>query len=36
MGPSPILSVIHNVTIGTLVNSNGGNNGYGLKTLDLG
>ena len=31
MDPSPILSVIHTVTIGTMLNNNGGNNGYGLK-----
>ena len=36
MGPSPILSVIHNITIGTMVSNDDGNNGYGLKTLGLG
>ena len=31
MDPSLILSVIHTITIGTMLNFNGGNNGYGLK-----
>ena len=26
MGPSPILSIIYTVTIGTMLNFNGGNN----------
>ena len=30
MGPSSILSVIHTITIGTMLNLNGGNNGRGL------
>ena len=30
MGPSPILSVIHTVTVGTMVNFNGSDNGYGV------
>ena len=33
MGPSAILSVIHTVTIATMLNFNGGNNGHGLKNL---
>ena len=33
MGPSPILSVIHAVTIGTMLNLNSGKNGHGLKML---
>ena len=33
MGPSPNLSIIHTVTIGTMLNNNGGNTGHGLKTL---
>ena len=35
MGPSPILSIIHTFTIGTMLNFNGGNNGHGLKNLKL-
>ena len=35
MGPSPILSVIHTVTIVTMLNNNGGNNGPGLKMLHV-
>ena len=31
MGPSPILFVIHVVTIGTMLNNNGGNDGHALK-----
>ena len=31
MGPSPILSVTHAVTIRTMLIFNGGNNGHGLK-----
>ena len=31
IGPSPILSVIHTVTIGTMLNFNGGNNEDRLK-----
>ena len=34
MGPSNILSVIHTVTIGTMLNNNGGNNnGHELKNV---
>ena len=33
MGLSLILSVIHTITIGTMLNFNGGNPGHGLKTL---
>ena len=33
MDQSPILSNIHTVTIGKVVNNNGGNNKYGLKML---
>ena len=33
MGPSPILSVIHTVTIGTMLNFKGTNNGHGLKNV---
>ena len=33
MGSSPILSVIHNVTIGTMLNNNGGKSGHGLKNV---
>ena len=33
MSPSPILSVIHRVTIGTMLNFNGDNNGHGLKNV---
>ena len=32
MGP-PVLSIIHAVTIGTMLNINSGNNGYGLKNF---
>ena len=36
MGPSPILSIIHTITIATGLNFNGGNNGHGLqKYTDL-
>ena len=31
MDPSPILSIIHTVTIDGMLNNNGVNNGYGLK-----
>ena len=31
MGPSPILSVIHTVFIGTMLNDSGGNSGHGSK-----
>ena len=31
MGPSLILSIIYTVTIDTMLNINGGNNGYRLK-----
>ena len=33
MGSSVFLSIIHTITIGTILNFNGGNNGHGLKTL---
>ena len=33
MGPWPILSVMHMVTIGIMLNVDGGNNGHRLKTL---
>ena len=33
MGRSPILSVIHTVAIGTMLNFNGGNNGQGLQNV---
>ena len=33
--PSPILSVLHTITIGTILNFNGGNNGHKLKTLHV-
>ena len=33
MGPSPILSIIHTVSIGTKLNFNGGNNEYGLENV---
>ena len=33
MGSSPILSVIHTVTIGAILNFKGGNNGLGLKNI---
>ena len=29
----PILSIIHTVTVGTMLNSNGGNNGHGFKDV---
>ena len=31
MGPSPILFAIHSISIGIMLNFNGGNNGHGLK-----
>ena len=31
MGPLLILSIIHTVAIGTMLNNNGGNNGHRLK-----
>ena len=31
--PSPILSIIHTVTIGTMLNFNGCNNGHGVKNV---
>ena len=34
MGLSPILSVIHTVTIETMLNVNSGNNGHGLKRVN--
>ena len=33
MGSSVILSIIHTITIGTILNFNGGNNGHGLKNV---
>ena len=33
MGPLPILSIIHTVTISTILNFNGYSNRHGLKTL---
>ena len=33
MFPSPILSVIHTITIGTMLNINSGNSGRRLKTV---
>ena len=33
MGPSPILSVIHTVTIATMQNFNGGSNGHGVENV---
>ena len=33
MGQSPILSISHTVTINTMLNSSGVNNGHGLETL---
>ena len=33
MGLSPTLSVIHTVTIGTMLNFNGGNNEHGLRNV---
>ena len=33
MGPSPILSIIHTVTIDTKLNFNGGNKGHGIKNV---
>ena len=33
MAPSSILSIIHTVTIGTMLNFNGGNKGHGLKNV---
>ena len=33
MGQSPILSIIHSVTIGTLLSFNGGNNGHELENV---
>ena len=33
MGPSPILSLVHTITIARMLNFNGGNNGYGVKTV---
>ena len=35
MGPSPILSVIHTIPIGTVLNCNGGSNGHRLKNLHV-
>ena len=33
MGPSQILSIVHTITIGTVLNFNSGNNEDGPKTL---
>ena len=33
MGLLPFLSIIHTITIGTILNFNGGNNGHGLKNV---
>ena len=33
MGPSPILFVLRIVTIGPMLNFNGGNNEHGLKSV---
>ena len=33
LGASPILSIIHTVTIGTMLNNDGGNNGHRLLSL---
>ena len=33
MGLSPILSIIHTLTIGTMLNFNGCNNGHGLENV---
>ena len=33
MSPSPVLSVIHTVTFGTMLNFKDGNNGHGLKNV---
>ena len=33
MGPSPFLYVVHTITIGTMLNFNGGNNEHRLKNL---
>ena len=33
MGPSPILSVTYAVTIGTMLNFDGGNKGHGIKNV---
>ena len=33
MDPSPLLSIFHTITIGTMPNFNGCNKGHGLKTL---
>ena len=35
MGSAPILSDIHTVIIGTMLNFNGSNNGYMLKTVHV-
>ena len=33
MGPLPVLSIIHTITIGTMLNFNGGNNGHWLENV---
>ena len=33
MDPSPILSAIHTVAVGIMLNFNDGNNGHGLKNV---
>ena len=35
MGLSPILSVVHTVAIGTILNFNDGNKAHGLRTLNV-
>ena len=35
MGLSPILSVVHTVAIGTILNFNGDNKGHGLRTFNV-
>ena len=35
MGPSPILSVIHTVAIGTILNNNGDNRGHDAKCTQV-
>ena len=34
MNPSPILSIIHMVTIGTIPNLDSGDKGHGLKNVE--
>ena len=35
IGDGPIVSIIYTVTIGTMLNNNGCNNGHGLITLQV-